>query len=125
MGIKPTARSFPNSCPSFVMPYANDHSRKRWPPAMAARLTTLWNENITAEAIHRILAAEFKCYMTREMVLGKAHRLGLPKRRSGSGHGLNDGAHYTPPEPVRKRDQVNRAEAYAKPATPRKFSWEK
>ncbi|MEK9917994.1 MAG: GcrA family cell cycle regulator [Pelagibacteraceae bacterium] len=48
-----------------------------WTDALAAELTKLWDKGLSAREI-----AEALNLPSRNMIIGKAHRLGLPKRQS-------------------------------------------
>lgn len=50
-----------------------------WTPERIAALIALWNEEITTSEIGRRLG------ITKNAVIGKVHRLGLPKRRPTPG----------------------------------------
>lgn len=52
-----------------------------WTPANLETLRTMWDEGATASEIARALGPLF----TRNAIIGKAHRLGLPARSSPLG----------------------------------------
>lgn len=49
-----------------------------WTPLECTRLAGMWSDGMTTAQIAAALGEGF----TRDMVIGKAHRLGLPKRPS-------------------------------------------
>lgn len=49
-----------------------------WPDAKCRQLTDLWHKGETVSAI------AFKLKITRNAVIGKAHRMGLPRRQPGT-----------------------------------------
>lgn len=54
----------------------------RWPDAANDRLRQLWAEGLTGRRIAEIINAEFRLGVTRNSVIGRVHRLGLPSRQS-------------------------------------------
>jgi len=76
-----------------------------WNPEAVTKLTDLWNRGLSGNEI----AAHFGHVMTRQSVIGKAHRLGLADRSpnmnrhlSGSRTHLKPVVRPTPPPPVKK-----------------------
>ena len=57
-----------------------------WTPKMLHRFRTLNKITpvLSFKAIAEIMSAEFKLPLTRNAMIGKAHRLGLPDRRTGA-----------------------------------------
>lgn len=60
------------------------HSTQEWPPARTLKLRALWALGKSATECARDLNKEFGCALTRNAVLGKADRLGLPSRNHAS-----------------------------------------
>lgn len=53
-----------------------------WSGALIARLTDLWDEDLSINQIALVLSDETGITFTRNMVSGKAHRLALPRKPS-------------------------------------------
>jgi GcrA cell cycle regulator len=51
-------------------------------PAMQDRLRELWKAGNSASQIARIISSEFLCSISKNSVIGRAHRLGLHRRPS-------------------------------------------
>ena len=58
-----------------------------WTPLECSRLAGMWNDGLTVAQIATALGEDF----TRDMVIGKAHRLGLAKRPSPIKRAQRDG----------------------------------
>jgi GcrA cell cycle regulator len=52
-----------------------------WPPALETQLIEFWNQGMSASLIAKELNKEFKSQLTRNAVIGKAHRLKLPSHK--------------------------------------------
>lgn len=55
-----------------------------WSPSLIAELKRLWTTTASASQIARVLSEFSGSPVTKNMVIGKRNRLGLPKRREGS-----------------------------------------
>ena len=73
-------RSIPMEVPEEIA-----RPQHAWTPLECARLAGMWRDGLSAQQIARALGGQ----MTTNMVIGKAHRLGLPKR----------------PSPIKRRDE--------------------
>lgn len=51
-----------------------------WPPEAVDRLQEYWRRGLSASQCARAINEEFRIHLSRNAVIGKAHRLGLAKR---------------------------------------------
>lgn len=53
-----------------------------WPPARDAKLAELWGKGLTTREIEAEMLREFQVIVTKNAIVGRAHRLKLPSRPS-------------------------------------------
>jgi GcrA cell cycle regulator len=61
-----------------------------WGEAETTRLTTLWSEGLSASQIAKKLAAENFVTRSRNAIIGRVFRIGLPQRKGPGGSGIED-----------------------------------
>jgi GcrA cell cycle regulator len=61
-----------------------------WGEAETTRLTTLWSEGLSASQIAKKLASENFVTRSRNAIIGRVFRIGLPQRKSAGGSGIED-----------------------------------
>lgn len=59
---------------------APSKSTGKWADEYVARLNMLWAEGVSCSGISNVLRAEFGVHFSRNAIIGKIHRLGLPGR---------------------------------------------
>jgi len=61
-----------------------------WGEAETTRLTTLWSEGLSASQIAKKLASENFVTRSRNAIIGRVFRIGLPQRKGPGGSGIED-----------------------------------
>ena len=61
-----------------------------WGEAETTRLTTLWSEGLSASQIAKKLASENFATRSRNAIIGRVFRIGLPQRKGPGGSGIED-----------------------------------